>query len=193
MLISHFRPLKFDPSGKWTTFSLWLTYLKNEASQVVLVVQNPPANAGDLRDMVLIPGSGRSTGGGNSNLSMDRRNPWAKNPKKISTEVYEFLNFLFKIHCYLFTMKYLSPGHHWQKSYLSTGGAVVKNLPAIAGDVGLIPGSGRSPGRGNSNPLQYFCLENPMDREAWQGIVHGAAKGRIQLSSHTQVIFAVSS
>ena len=43
-----------------------------------------------------------------------------------------------------------------------------------AGDVGLIPGSGRSPGKGNSNPLQYSCLENPMDRGAWQ--VHGVAK-----------------
>ena len=45
---------------------------------------------------------------------------------------------------------------------------VVKNLPASAGDVreaGLIPGSGRSPGEGNGNPLQYSCLENPMDRE----------------------------
>ena len=47
---------------------------------------------------------------------------------------------------------------------------VVKNLPASAGnirEVGSIPGSGRSPGGGNGNPLQYFCLENPMDRGAW--------------------------
>ena len=43
------------------------------------------------------------------------------------------------------------------------GGSVVKNPPANAGDTGLIPGSGRSPGEGNGNPLQYFCLENPMD------------------------------
>ena len=43
------------------------------------------------------------------------------------------------------------------------GGSVVKNLPANAGDTGLIPGSGRSPGEGNGNPLQYFCLENSMD------------------------------
>ena len=41
----------------------------------------------------------------------------------------------------------------------------VKNLPAIAGDLGSIPGSGQPPGEGNSNPLQYSCLENPMDRE----------------------------
>ena len=53
---------------------------------------------------------------------------------------------------------------------------VVKNSPANAGDVGdagLIPGSGRSPGGGHGNPLQYSCLENPMDRGAWWATVHG--------------------
>ena len=56
---------------------------------------------------------------------------------------------------------------------------MVKNLPAYAGDTGdlaLIPGSGRSPGVGNDNPLQYSCLENPMDREAWQATVHEVEK-----------------
>ena len=48
------------------------------------------------------------------------------------------------------------------------GGSVVKNPPANAGDMGLIPGSGRSPGGENGNPLQYSYLENPMDRGAWQ-------------------------
>ena len=43
-------------------------------------------------------------------------------------------------------------------------------------DMGLIPGSGRSPGGGNGNPLQNACLENPMDKEAWWAIVHGVAK-----------------
>ena len=55
------------------------------------------------------------------------------------------------------------------------GGAVVKNLPAKAGDardVGSIPGLGRSPGGGHGNPLQYPCLENPLDRGAWQATVH---------------------
>jgi len=46
---------------------------------------------------------------------------------------------------------------------------VVKNLPANAGDVGLILGPGRYPGEGNGNPLQYLCLENPMDRGSWRG------------------------
>ena len=57
---------------------------------------------------------------------------------------------------------------------------VVKNLPANAGqrDAGLIPGWGRRPGGGNGNPLQYSCLENPVDRGAWQAIVHGAASSQ---------------
>ena len=59
------------------------------------------------------------------------------------------------------------------------GGLVVRNLPAKAGDardVGSIPGSGRSPGKGNGNPLQYFCLENLVDRGAWQATVHGVTR-----------------
>ena len=59
---------------------------------------------------------------------------------------------------------------------------MVKNLPANAGDLGLIPGSGRSPGVGNGNSLQYFCLENPMDRGAWKVTVHEVTKSQIQLS-----------
>ena len=53
---------------------------------------------------------------------------------------------------------------------------MVKNLPANAGDVSSILGSGRSPGGGNGNSLQYACLGNPMDRGAWQATVHGVAK-----------------
>ena len=56
------------------------------------------------------------------------------------------------------------------------GGSVVKNLPANARDVGLIPYSGRSPGGGNSNPLQNSYLGNPLDRGAWRATVHGVAK-----------------
>ena len=53
---------------------------------------------------------------------------------------------------------------------------MVKNPPANAGDQGLITGSGRSTGGGNDNPLQYLCLENPMDRGAWQATVLGVTK-----------------
>ena len=57
-------------------------------------------------------------------------------------------------------------------------GAMVKTLPASAGDVGLIPGLGRSAGGGNGNPLQYSCVENPMDRGACWATVHGVAKNQ---------------
>ena len=56
------------------------------------------------------------------------------------------------------------------------GGSVVKNLTANAGDVDLIPESGRYPGGGNGNPLQYSCLQNPMDRGAWRATVQGITK-----------------
>ena len=61
------------------------------------------------------------------------------------------------------------------------GSSVVKNQPADAGDtgdVGSIPGSGRSPGEANGSPLQYSCLENPMDRGAWQATIHGIAESQ---------------
>ena len=64
------------------------------------------------------------------------------------------------------------------------GGSVAQNSPAnsyCAGDTGSIPGSGRSPGGGHGDTFQYSCLENPMDRGAWQATVHGVAK------NHTQV------
>ena len=61
---------------------------------------------------------------------------------------------------------------------------MVKNLPANAGDIrdmGSIPGSGRSPGGGHGNPLQYSCLENPMDRGTWRATVHRVAKSQTKL------------
>ena len=68
-------------------------------------------------------------------------------------------------------------------------GSAVKNPPANAGDAGSIPGSGRSPGEGNSNPLQHPCLGNAMDRGAWQPTVHGGHKnqtGLKQLSNNNR-------
>ena len=53
---------------------------------------------------------------------------------------------------------------------------MVKNLPANAEGLGLIPGLGRSPGKGNANPLRYSCLGNPMNRGGWQATVHGVTK-----------------
>ena len=66
---------------------------------------------------------------------------------------------------------------------------MVKNPPANAGDAqnaGLIPGSGRSPAEGYGNPLQYSCLENPMDRGARWATVHEVAKSRTRLSDFTR-------
>ena len=57
-----------------------------------------------------------------------------------------------------------------------TGCLAVKNLPTNVGDLGSIPGLGRSPGEGNGNPLQYSCLGSPMDRGAWWAPVHGVSK-----------------
>ena len=56
------------------------------------------------------------------------------------------------------------------------GGSDGKESACNAGDLGLIPGVGRSPGEGNGYPFQYSCLGNPMDREAWQATVHGVAE-----------------
>ena len=60
----------------------------------------------------------------------------------------------------------------------SPGGSDSKESAYSAGDPGLIPGLGRSLGEGSGNPLQYPCLENPMDRGAWQATVHGVAKNQ---------------
>ena len=60
---------------------------------------------------------------------------------------------------------------------------VIKNPPANAGDAGLIPGWGRSPGEGNGNPLHYSCLENSMERGAWRATVQGVVKSQAGLSS----------
>ena len=77
---------------------------------------------------------------------------------------------------------------HWASLVL----LMVENPPASAGgirDTGSIPGSGRSPGGGHGNPLQYSCLENPMDRGAWRAMVRGVAQSQTQLtqlSVHTR-------
>ena len=62
------------------------------------------------------------------------------------------------------------------------GGSEVKVSAWNAEDLGLIPGLGRSPGEVNDNPLQYYCLENPMEGGAWWATVHGVAKSRTRLS-----------
>ena len=65
------------------------------------------------------------------------------------------------------------------------GGSEDKASACNAGDLGSIPGLGRSPGEGNGNPLQYSCLENPMDGGAWWATVHGVTKSWTRLSDFT--------
>ena len=77
-------------------------------------------------------------------------------------------------------------GHDWSDVVVVVvipGGSVIKNLPANAGDSGLIPGLGRSPEEGNGNPLQYSCLQSPMDRGAWWATVQGVARLRHNLAT----------
>ena len=73
-------------------------------------------------------------------------------------------------------MSYLGNKYLHIQSLGFIGGSMVKNLLANAREVGSIPALGRSPGEGNGNPLQYSCLENPMDRRGWWATVHGVTE-----------------
>ena len=120
--------------------------------------KKPTCHAGDLG---LIPGSGRSTGEVNSyplqycflENSVDRGAWWA----------WRWLRH-----------KHFHLGFPW--------GSDGKVSACNVGNLRLIPGSGRSPGEENGNPLQYSCLENPVDRAAWQAAVHGVTRNQTQLS-----------
>ena len=81
----------------------------------------------------------------------------------------------------------------WMFVWTSQGALVVWSLSANTGDMGPSPGSGRSPGGGHSYPLQYSCLENPMDRGVWWAIVHEVKKSRTRLkwlSTHTEMFMS---
>ena len=83
-----------------------------------------------------------------------------------------------------------APPQNWCHLHLLWASLVAQRLKPSAcnaGDLGSIPGSGRSPGNGNGTPLQYSCLENPMDGGAWWATVHGLAKSRTQLSDFTSL------
>ena len=89
----------------------------------------------------------------------------------------------------LLVFKKLKGAYIWERCIFIwlgfPGGSEVKASACNVGDLGSIPGSGRSPGEGNGNPLQYSCLENPIDGEAWWATVHGVAKSRTRLSDLT--------
>ena len=88
-------------------------------------------------------------------------------------------------------LEYLFPAFHFQSVFVPCfevgfpGGSDGKASACNAGDPGSIPRLGRSPGEGNGNPLQYSCLENAMERRAWQATVYGVAKSWTRLSDFT--------
>ena len=112
--------------------------------------------------------------------------------------IYMYVYMCVSVYVYIYVCMYMSPAiytfiyrkkscstwlHNFKKmkwdALCTKMVLVVKSLPANAGDVrdvGSIPGSGRSPGRGHGNPLQCSCLENPQDRGAWWATVHGVTK-----------------
>ena len=128
------------------------------------MIKNPSSNAGDE---VLIPGGGAKIPYAGEQLSLHTTTKTQHSQRFIWGKVRVHKNAL-----------------HWKKSnygkcQASEVALVVKNLCANAED--LIPGMGRSPGGGNANPLQYSCLENPMDRGVWRATVHRVAKSQTQL------------
>ena len=136
---------------------------------MVLVVKNSPAKAGDLGS---IPGSGRSPRGGHGN---PLQYSCLENPKDRGA----WQATVHRVEKSGTRLKRLSSS---SSIYAFPHGSVVKNLPATAGGIGLIPGSGRPPREGNGNPLQYSCLENPKHRGAWWTTVHGVVKSRTRLN-----------
>ena len=133
----------------------------------------------------MISGSGRSPGEGNGKplqyscleIPMDRE-AWQATVHGIST-VRHVLAASFRFN----RQQLISSWIFIQWGF--PGGSEVKASACNAGDLGSILGSGRSPGEGNGNPLQYSCLENPMDGGAWWATVHGVAKSRTRLSNFT--------
>ena len=96
--------------------------------------------------------------------------------------------YLSTCHLSIYLSVYLSSIIYLSILWASQVGLVVTTLPANAGntrDLGWIPGSGRSPGVGNSSPLWYSCLENPMERGAWWATDHGVGHKELDMSEHT--------
>ena len=111
----------------------------------------------------------------------------------ISAAGYSFFHLVNIVHIPVMTNSRLNThlkrfGHVYLYMWGFPGGSEVKVSASNAGDLGSIPGLGRSPGEGNGNPLQYSCPENPMDGGAWWATVHGVAKSQTRLSDFTSPI-----
>ena len=130
------------------------------------VVKNSPANEADARDAGSIPGWRRSPGKEMATHSsiLAWEIPWIDEPGRLQSMGLQRVRHDWSDLACIYT-------HVWAFQVA----LVVKNSPANAGDIrnqGSIPQSARSPGGGHSNPLQYSCLEKPVDRGAWQAAVH---------------------
>ena len=130
------------------------------------MIKNLPANAGDIRNSDSVPGSGGSPEGGNGSLFQYYR---LKNPMDRGA-------LQSTVHSVPESQK-TEATLHTHYLYLGfPGGSDGKEIACNMGDLGSIPGLGRSPGEGCGNLLQYCCLENPMDKGVWQATFHGVAK-----------------
>ena len=105
---------------------------------------------------------------------------------RLNYKAAQFSNFIFRILLHVTLILYFKYEYQFIQIPASQVALMVKNLPANARDMrdsGAIPGSGRAPGGGHGNPLQFSCLENPMDRGAWHTTVHRVAKSWVWLKS----------
>ena len=158
------------------------------------MVKNLPANEGDSGNMsmkgtqetwVWFPGLGRFPGEGNGNQlqypcwenPMDRWTWWGTVHGVVNSQTW--LSNWALTHTHTHTHTFNNPSQRLWASLVTQMG---KECACNGGDPGSIPGFGRSPGEGNGNPLQYSCLENSMDRGAWQDAVHGVTKSWTWLS-----------
>ena len=159
--------------GKFPTIKFCLCKLKSLAPLSVLFNTEPEILSRQGEKKKQASGKGR-----NKTTSVHRwywlfrlkilwNSPWKK-PLELITEFRKPRGYKVNIQT-TFAFLYISSG-------ASLRAQLVKNLLCNAGDLGLIPGSERSPGEGNCNPLQYSCLENPKDRGAWQATVHVVAR-----------------
>ena len=124
------------------------------------------------------------------NVALKKRSQYVLLTYSWQNEVWVIHIFTFQLTSHLLPKAFHS---HWCLLSLKwglPGGSDGKASACNVGDLGSIPGSERSPGEGNGNPLQYSCLENPMDREAWWATAHGVRKSRTWLSNFSSLHFS---
>ena len=156
------------------------------ASQVALVVKNPPAKARAIRDTSSIPASGRSPGGGHGDpLCLENpmdKGAWYGLQSIGSQRVRHDWSDLASKHTCVCVCVCVCVHLVFFTRMGSSGGSDSEESTCNTGDLGSIPGSKRSPGEGHDNSLQYSFLENSVHSGTWQATVHGVAKSQTLLS-----------